>query len=189
MPADRNLHRNVREAYRQAMEQYRTQREAFQSVVDLVLERRSSADPASAGRAVAVMLANEPELPAAFARKALLQPRGDTERTQIIATGRQPDRDRTWSRPEGGPQSGDLDALPGRSKPHTPPLVMAKLQRLPAAAGQLALDTRLAEELIDLHPGRRARHVGLGRRVTTGRASDAASPARRGAVLGNLRRL
>ena len=62
MTADLNLHRNVRQAYRQAMEQHRTQRQAFHSAVDMVLERNPHADPASTGRAVAVMLANEPGL-------------------------------------------------------------------------------------------------------------------------------
>ena len=60
MPDDVNLHRNVREAYREAMLHHRTQREAFSSAMGLVLEQEPQADLASAGRAVAVMLANEP---------------------------------------------------------------------------------------------------------------------------------
>jgi hypothetical protein len=62
MPTDLNLHCNVRQAYRQAMEQRRTQREAFHSALDLVLEGKPHADPVSTGRAVALMLANEPGL-------------------------------------------------------------------------------------------------------------------------------
>ena len=62
MPADLNpdLHRDVRNAYRQAMAQHRTNREAFRCATDLLLNQEPDADPARAGRLVAVMLANEP---------------------------------------------------------------------------------------------------------------------------------
>ena len=60
MPADLNLHRNVREAFRQAMAEHRTQREAFHCAMDLVLQQEPHADPASTGRVVALMLATEP---------------------------------------------------------------------------------------------------------------------------------
>jgi hypothetical protein len=60
MPSDLNLHLDVRDAFRQAMADHRTQHEAFDRARSLVLEREPHADPASAGRIVAIMLANEP---------------------------------------------------------------------------------------------------------------------------------
>jgi hypothetical protein len=60
MTSDLNLHRNVREAYRQAMVNHTTQRDAFRCAMDLVLEQEPQADSARAARTVAVMLANEP---------------------------------------------------------------------------------------------------------------------------------
>jgi hypothetical protein len=62
MPAglNPNLHRSVRDAYREAMAQHRTEREAFHCAIDLLLDQEPDADPARAGRVVAVMLANEP---------------------------------------------------------------------------------------------------------------------------------
>jgi hypothetical protein len=62
MPSD--LHRIVRQAYRDAMAQQKTQREAFHLAMDLVLEREPQAGHANARRVVAIMLANEPELSA-----------------------------------------------------------------------------------------------------------------------------
>ena len=60
MPSD--LHVTVRQAYRDAMAQQKTQREAFHLAMDRVLEREPQADRTNARRVVAIMLANEPEL-------------------------------------------------------------------------------------------------------------------------------
>ena len=62
MPSD--LHVTVRQVYRDAMAQQKTQREAFHLAMDLVLEREPQADRTDARRVVAIMLANEPELSA-----------------------------------------------------------------------------------------------------------------------------
>jgi hypothetical protein len=62
MPSDRHV--TVRQAYRDAMAQQKTQREAFHLTMDRVLEREPQADRADARRVVAIMLANEPELSA-----------------------------------------------------------------------------------------------------------------------------
>ena len=65
MLSDLDLHANVRDAYRQAMAQHRTQREGFNWVVGLLLEQRPHLQPGNARQVAAVMLSNEPQLSAA----------------------------------------------------------------------------------------------------------------------------
>jgi len=60
MLANLNLHRGVRETYRQAMVQRMTQQAAFDRAVQLILEQEPEADPRRARRFVALMVANEP---------------------------------------------------------------------------------------------------------------------------------
>ena len=55
-----DLHAAVRQAYRLAMAEHRTQHQAFDRALALVLEQFPQ-EPGAARRAVAIMLANDPD--------------------------------------------------------------------------------------------------------------------------------
>jgi hypothetical protein len=60
---DPDLHRAVRDSYRQSMRDGAMQRQAFDIAAELLSARRSDYAPAEARRLVARMLAHEPVVP------------------------------------------------------------------------------------------------------------------------------